>query len=972
MNPTKLIVSPLSLFLIFLSCICVGTSYGATHISSELYGGIYIPTTHASLIPIENKSSVLADNPRPIMSNTPSRNITTYPGNQEQFVTETGPNVQATKLQWDKNGHYYQIVTKELNWNEAKTYAENQQFTDPNTGLVYKGHLATINSQEENSWIVQNLLQSANLVSINGKIIAVWLGGYQEQGYTGSSVGDWLWITDETWSWTNWDPGEPNDAGGKESFLQMYTNGKWNDNYIDGRTTVPYSLIEYEPSEQIQNPNVDNPSRTTTGQPIIMVPLPATKLQWDKNGHYYEIVQKELNWDVAKTYAESQEFSENDRGVIRNYKGHLATITSLEENSWIVHNLISPMNLAPKNGENFGLWLGGYQEENANSASEGWHWITGETWSWTNWDPGEPNDADGFKESYLQMWAIKGEAIGKWNDNDITGRRVINYILIEYEPSEQIQNPRVLLDYAHYKGGKGGQISELNVRNQGFLVDNLSVFPVEPLDNYDVILIDTPTKPYTSMEIQKIVAFIQNGGGLLIANDWAFGSGAVTSITNQILENIGISAIETNAGDGPFSKNNNKLKEHEITYDINAVYAGAVSRLDVPKSADILIQSDSSIIAAAIAYGAGRVVILGDNDLVDSNFGYDNAKFLKNILKWLSTNTSTPGKGCNGIISGHIYDTVTGNPIQGAGFTQCDCDCRHCPATDDKGYYEISPRCSLNSPCPWVTYKMTCEAEGYESETKDVKTDAKGNAVNQDFKLNPEAKPSCNSIIYDTITGKQAACVKANMNNGELFIDIRPMDGWGIPNTGSLVEMKQLQMKSAQVGTVTLGSGEDLSHGTASVAYMYGNNERFSVDVMRDGGSSIVTALLEDGIGLAVPIPGTGTLLAVYDQYVPRFQDSARGPNSNYFKDNNIYDQSTIAWPDQSVKFSGDLIDKAYVDYPNYAQVAIPISFDSPQHSNKMHIYVKVLLDSLHNYGGIIVGDQIFRYGSTEFEMILD
>jgi len=172
-----------------------------------------------------------------------------------------------------------------------------------------------------------------------------------------------------------------------------------------------------------------------------------SKLKWDENGHYYELVKKSLNWNDAKSYAEAQKFSNTESGLA--YKGHLASITSSDENLWIVQNLLSPAS-----EENYVIWLGGYQEENAKIASEGWHWITNEPWSFENWSIGEPNDDSKKKERYLDMWSWDGSTgnarKGAWNDEIAEGSRLCPYyLLIEYEPTEQTTldlHPPVLSD----------------------------------------------------------------------------------------------------------------------------------------------------------------------------------------------------------------------------------------------------------------------------------------------------------------------------------------------------------------------------------------------------------------------------------------------------------------------------------------------------------------------------------------------
>ena len=64
---------------------------------------------------------------------------------------------------------------------------------------------------------VQNLLTSRS-----------WIGGNKPSGSPAGS--SWMWINNSTWAFENWNTGEPNDVGGIEDCLEMYShNGKWND-----------------------------------------------------------------------------------------------------------------------------------------------------------------------------------------------------------------------------------------------------------------------------------------------------------------------------------------------------------------------------------------------------------------------------------------------------------------------------------------------------------------------------------------------------------------------------------------------------------------------------------------------------------------------------------------------------------------------------------------------------------------------
>ena len=105
-------------------------------------------------------------------------------------------------------------------------------------------------------------------------------------------------------------------------------------------------------------------------------------------GHLYALVENNTNWYGAYDAANSM-------------GGHLATITSAEEQS-IITALLSnaPSNL---------YWLGGIK-------TNGWSWITGEEFEYTNWKSGEPNNKSGNEWFMHAFAAPSGVTPGLWND----------------------------------------------------------------------------------------------------------------------------------------------------------------------------------------------------------------------------------------------------------------------------------------------------------------------------------------------------------------------------------------------------------------------------------------------------------------------------------------------------------------------------------------------------------------------------
>lgn len=109
------------------------------------------------------------------------------------------------------------------------------------------------------------------------------------------------------------------------------------------------------------------------------------------NGHYYGLYDMGVYWRDAKVACEK-------------LGGHLVTITSEEEQNALLGLLANTTRAV--------FWIG------ASKQNGTWSWITGENWSYTNWNIGEHEPSgDG---NYVQMMAkedgFHNITVGTWND----------------------------------------------------------------------------------------------------------------------------------------------------------------------------------------------------------------------------------------------------------------------------------------------------------------------------------------------------------------------------------------------------------------------------------------------------------------------------------------------------------------------------------------------------------------------------
>jgi hypothetical protein len=90
--------------------------------------------------------------------------------------------------------------------------------------------------------------------------------------------------------------------------------------------------------------------------------------------------------------------------------GYLAAIISLAENDFVS----SLVNKASYWHGSSRPWLGGYQSPATQQPNANWRWVTGETWSYVNWQPGQPNDSGAKAEDKLQFGFAPFVSV--WND----------------------------------------------------------------------------------------------------------------------------------------------------------------------------------------------------------------------------------------------------------------------------------------------------------------------------------------------------------------------------------------------------------------------------------------------------------------------------------------------------------------------------------------------------------------------------
>jgi hypothetical protein len=141
-------------------------------------------------------------------------------------------------------GHYYERIDFDGTWQEARDDAQGR------THLGVSGDLATVTSQAEHDFIIDNL-------GTYEELLHHWLGGYQPPE-SEEPDGGWIWVTGEPWSYTNWMTGNPDDDWGshgvyggspndsdEEALALWDPDLEWND--ADEFGVLPGYIVEFVP-----------------------------------------------------------------------------------------------------------------------------------------------------------------------------------------------------------------------------------------------------------------------------------------------------------------------------------------------------------------------------------------------------------------------------------------------------------------------------------------------------------------------------------------------------------------------------------------------------------------------------------------------------------------------------------------------------------------------------------------------------
>ncbi len=269
------------------------------------------------------------------------------------------------------NGHHY-VVRSLL---DGGTWADALD-----TASRFGGYPATLTSPGEKDFVVLR----AQPADVGGPTTF----GLLQAPEATDPAEDWEWITGEEFYFSNWNVGEPNDAGRGEDFATIYRSGVWN----DGAEGFGHVLIEFD------------------GPPAL------EEVTWDPaiggTGARYRAVLTEIpvSWSEAKSMSEQ-------------LGGSLASLQTEAEADFVFENLVAFHSLWTMTNYNGGPWIG------LEFVGGDWRWADGTSLDWDLWGPGEPNRT-GDKGCFYSLVDGPRRQVDDTFDSNV--RRAF---IVEFEPA---------------------------------------------------------------------------------------------------------------------------------------------------------------------------------------------------------------------------------------------------------------------------------------------------------------------------------------------------------------------------------------------------------------------------------------------------------------------------------------------------------------------------------------------------------
>ena len=325
---------------------------------------------------------------------------------------------------WDPavggNGHWYRFDPCFMSWDDARALAQSEG-----------GDLASFESEEEWIWIRDNHVvpRADELFSSGGW--GVCIGGIQTD-LSNEPYGGWEWLTGSPFECSDVFFCEMENYLGTQHWMSLVRNEGspigFNDIDQTPEMNQPFLLIEWEdgllkadcdgdgivdsceldidgdgvPDDCDNDDDNDGIEDACDVSPNGAEPLVQWEEQFGGNGHHYQLVYLESSDGpviLSGTKIESLVPSGS----------HLATLTSIEESDFVAFTVSDeskawlPLNTDEPNILTAGPFIGLIGQGECQYA-----WVTGESFDYANWHPGNPGECDLRSANFGSLMASDG------------------------------------------------------------------------------------------------------------------------------------------------------------------------------------------------------------------------------------------------------------------------------------------------------------------------------------------------------------------------------------------------------------------------------------------------------------------------------------------------------------------------------------------------------------------------------------
>lgn len=217
-------------------------------------------------------------------------------------------------------------------------------------------------------------------------------------------------------------------------------------------------------------------------------------------------------------------------------------------------------------------------------------------------------------------------------------------MMVALVPSTSAAERRVLIDLSH--GEKIYQSISRKEYNPCFdlfkdvyeITENRDSITYKKLQDHDLLIVGMPASSFSTTEVDVVVQFVYNGGGLLLIGEPE--KDARSSKSQHINSLSSIFGIEFNDTMhlGNFKTTEAWAQNHPIFQNVLEIYWAAAGIMTVKEPSRALYYREGKCMIAYCEYGGGRIIFLSDSDfflspLIDM---CNNRQFVTNIFHWLS------------------------------------------------------------------------------------------------------------------------------------------------------------------------------------------------------------------------------------------------------------------------------------------------------------------------------------------------